>query len=133
MLEHHIAKQQDAADGEAQQAQCDVAMQDHNSSDSDNADDEPEKLQVDPNITRLISLSKMGHKLEHMKDVLCAKCARNVPGAGEPKCDVGTCGFDKIWSAGLRPKLVDDDGCPKEGIADIWFEEIKWKVYMMVA
>ena len=47
--------------------------------------------------------------------------------SGCRECDrCNQCGFRQIWSAGLRQRLVDDQGELKPGINPIWLQTIKW-------
>ena len=44
----------------------------------------------------------------------------------EPGCHGRLCGFQHIWSKGLRQELVDNEGQLKEGVNPIWLQEMKW-------
>lgn len=37
------------------------------------------------------------------------------------------CGFSKLWSKGLRPKIVGSDSMLLDGVASVWGHEIRWE------
>jgi hypothetical protein len=77
---------------------------------------------------KLVSLGECKHKKEHMDILLCAPSERTA------QCINGSCklcGFKRLWSEGLRPKIVDKDGDITQGYLR-WMRVFKWFRYEMI-
>jgi hypothetical protein len=77
---------------------------------------------------KLVALGECKHKKEHMDILLCPSSQRTA------QCINGSCkhcGFKKLWSEGLRPTIVDEDGDLKQGYVR-WMRVFKWFRYEMI-
>ena len=77
---------------------------------------------------KLVSLGECKHKKEHMDILLCAPSERTA------QCINGSCklcGFKRLWSEGLRPKIVDKDGDITQGYLR-WMRVFKSFRYEMI-
>ena len=99
--------------------------------DADGADDDP--TPVDPDLEKLYnfvweaSMSGMGgghgRSLSHQQ-----VCGKDLPSANldciRGKCS--KCGFKRLWSKGLRPKLVDPFHKLRPGVSRVWLTKMQW-------
>ena len=77
---------------------------------------------------KLVTLGECKHKKEHMDILLCPSSQRTA------QCINGSCkhcGFKKLWSEGLRPTIVDEDGDLKQGYVR-WMRVFRWFRYEMI-
>ena len=80
----------------------------------------------DPELVAITKFCAHSEKSNMVKDMICGDCLDNA----EMKCVEGTCGlcgFAKIWSKGLRPKLIGDDKQLRDGVAGVWEQTMRWE------
>jgi len=57
-------------------------------------------------------------------EMVCADCLQDA----DAKCLRGncSCGFQRLWTKGIRPKLVYSNGKLKPGISRVWLTTMQW-------
>lgn len=89
--------------------------------------EEAEAEAADPDLKRLAWFCSLPMKSDMVKEMICAPCLTEA----QPECVDGscsTCGIGKIWSRGMRPKVVGTDGELLEGVSPIWGQEVRYEV-----
>ena len=84
-------------------------------------------LQADDKFEQLVGFCKLDSKSEMVNRLVCAPCLMSA----EPACVDGSCascGFKKMWSEGVRPKLVDNEGKLQPGVSSAWEQEVRYEV-----
>lgn len=93
--------------------------------------DEPEELDpiaMDVNYKKMRQFGETDRRIDKVKLLLCTNAFHSEKrDCIEGVCD--SCGFKRIWSSGLREKLVDKEGNLKSGIHPVWLKEVQWWRY----
>ena len=88
----------------------------------------PQYLQID-------QLNKFKRCIEKVESMWCSdafekgKMGCIDPGGCGHDTPCDTCGFKSVWSQGLRPELLDDNGDLQDGVNPAWLAEVKWSRY----
>ena len=93
--------------------------------DVDEEDEEPgdrEDILADADYLKLFGYISEDRRIERVKSVLCEDAFPEMKmDCINGKCE--ECGFKKLWSQGLRQKLVDDGGDLHPNVNPIWMKE----------
>lgn len=95
------------------------------------ADEDQEDLEldgaVDKDLLALIEFCKLESKTKMTEKLVCHSC--NIMEADmdcvQGKC--AACGFKKLWSKGLKPKLVDNNQKLHDGVSPVWEQQVRWE------
>ena len=103
----------------------------------DNADDSPDgeeneamdaaRAQLKYEVKQLADFCKLDSKSDMVQQLVCAPCLMSA----EPACVDGSCprcGFKKLWSKGLRLKLVDKEGNLLPAAAAVWEQDVRYEI-----
>ena len=81
---------------------------------------------ADPDLLRLVNFCSLQQKSLMVQEMICAPSLEEA----QPACVNGSCskcGFSRIWSKGMRPKIVNDNQL-LEGVSPIWSQELRYEV-----
>ena len=118
MLKPLVSQPEHTNDGEGDDAQAEAAAA---------ADD------IDPQLEALVRFCSLELKSLMVQELICGGCLSEAkPVCVDGKCTA--CGFAKLWSRGLRPKIVNmDKKSPKhgellDGVPTVWEQEVRYEV-----
>ena len=96
--------------------------------DEDEDADEPDPMRQNDNYLQLLQFVKEERRIGKVTMCLCPEAFKNQQEACI-RCKCAACGFQKIWSQGLRVELVQPDGALRPDVNPVWLKEVKWFRY----
>lgn len=86
---------------------------------------------ADPCLLELVKFCCLESKSEIADALVCGGFLTNNSST-KKECITGSCsncGFKRLWSQGLRPKLVDSDanGAIRDGVSPVWSQQVRWE------